>query len=131
MTEKVDRPALAAALLSVLPWASAFVGIRAVAPDLSSGSLALGRLVIGSVALGVLVALRPWQRPLPRDLVLIGTADLLWFATYNLALNTAEHSFDAGTAAMLVSQRAKIAPSWLRIRAVAPHTERPSTAYAP
>jgi drug/metabolite transporter (DMT)-like permease len=103
VTENVDRPALAAALLSVVLWASAFVGIRAVAPDLSPGSLALGRLVIGSVALGMLVALRPWQRPRLRDMVLIGAAGLLWFATYNLALNTAEHSVDAGTAAMLVS----------------------------
>lgn len=98
-----DRLALAAALLTVTLWASAFVGIRAVAPDLSPGSLALGRLVIGSLALGVLVAFRPWQSPRPRDLVLIGASGLVWLAGYNLALNAAERSVDAGTAAMLVS----------------------------
>ena len=99
----LDRPALGAALLSVVLWASAFVGIRAVASDLSPGPLALGRLMIGSLALTVLVAFRPWRRPRAADLVRVGIAGILWFAIYNLALNTAEHNVDAGTAAMLVS----------------------------
>jgi len=99
----VDRLALAAALLTVTLWASAFVGIRAVASDLSPGSLALGRLVIGSLALGVLVALRPLPRLARRDLALIIAAGVVWFAGYNLALNAAERTVDAGTASMLVS----------------------------
>lgn len=52
-----DRLALAAALVTVTLWASAFVGIRAVADDLSAGSLALGRLVVAAVALGFVVAM--------------------------------------------------------------------------
>lgn len=95
--------ALGAALVTVVLWASAFVGIRAVTDDLSPGSLALGRLAIGSLALGALVAVRGWVRPSIRDLVLIVASGLVWFAFYNLALNEAERNVDAGTAAMLVN----------------------------
>jgi drug/metabolite transporter (DMT)-like permease len=50
--QPVDRLALAAALVTVVLWASAFVGIRAAAVDLSPGSIALGRLIVGSLSLG-------------------------------------------------------------------------------
>ena len=94
--------ALGAALVTVVLWASAFVGIRAAAPELSAGSLALGRLGVGTLALGVLVATRGWVRPSNRDLALIVASGLLWFAFYNVALNEAERNLDAGTAAMLI-----------------------------
>ncbi|HET9521849.1 MAG TPA: DMT family transporter [Candidatus Limnocylindrales bacterium] len=99
----VDRLAIGAALVTVVLWASAFVGIRAAAADLSPGSLAFGRLLIGTIALGALVAVRPWQRPGARDLVLIAASGLVWFALYNVTLNEAERNVDAGTAAMLVN----------------------------
>ncbi|MHB8487711.1 MAG: hypothetical protein ACYDCS_05320 [Candidatus Dormibacteria bacterium] len=51
------RLALAAALGTVVLWASTFVGIRAAGRGLAPGSLALARLVVGTVALGVLLAL--------------------------------------------------------------------------
>jgi drug/metabolite transporter (DMT)-like permease len=93
----------AAAGVTVLLWASAFVGIRAAAEDLSAGPLTLGRLVVGAVALGALVALRgdPWppRSALPRLLA----CGLLWFGAYNVLLNAAEQRIDAGTAAMLVN----------------------------
>ena len=99
----VDGLALGAALLTVVLWASAFVGIRAVARELSPGSIALGRLAIGSIGLGILVAFRGWQRPSRRALVLIVASGVSWFAVYNLALNAAERIVDAGTASMLVN----------------------------
>ena len=99
----IDRLALGAALVTVVLWASAFVGIRAAAADLSPGSLALGRLMVGSIALGLLVAARGWQRPSGRDLAFITAFGLVWFAGYNLTLNEAERNVDAGTAAMLVN----------------------------
>jgi drug/metabolite transporter (DMT)-like permease len=99
----VDGLALGAALLTVVLWASAFVGIRAVAPELSPGSIALGRLAIGSIALGALVAFRGWRRPSRRALILIVASGVSWFAVYNLALNAAERIVDAGTASMLVN----------------------------
>lgn len=99
----IDRLALGAALVTVVLWASAFVGIRAAAEDLSPGSIALGRLTIGTLALGTLVLIRRGAMPGRRDLALIVASGLLWFALYNLALNEAERHVDAGTASMLVN----------------------------
>ena len=64
-----DRPwlPLAAALVSVTLWASAFVGIRAAGRAFSPGALALGRLTLGSLLLGGLVLTRPFTRPSRRD----------------------------------------------------------------
>ncbi len=100
---RIDRLALGAALVSVVFWASAFVGIRAAAVDLSPGALALGRLLVGSVALGAVVVIRRPRLPGRRALVPIVACGVLWFGVYNLALNTAERHVDAGTAAMLVN----------------------------
>src|SRR6266566_3310992 len=93
---------LLAALVSVVLWAAAFVGIRAAGRSFSPGALALGRLTIGSVLLGGLVLSRPILRPTKRELGLLVLAGLLWFGVYNLLLNDAERRVDAGTAAMLV-----------------------------
>jgi drug/metabolite transporter (DMT)-like permease len=102
-TVRWEGPAVAAALVTVVLWASAYVGIRAAAGDFSPGSIALARLVVGVVGLGVLVIVRPWIRPAPRDLALIIAAGVGWFAGYNIVLNEAERLVDAGTAAMLVA----------------------------
>jgi len=99
----VDWLALGAALVTVVLWASAFVGIRAAAADLSPGALAVGRLIVGSVALGVVVALRRPAWPSRRDLAWIAACGVVWFGAYNVALNAAEQLVDAGTAAMLVN----------------------------
>ena len=99
----VERLALLAALTTVVLWASAFVGIRAASVGITAGPLALGRLLVGSVALGVLVASRGFVRPSRRDLALIVACGLLWFAFYNVALNEAERNIDAGTASMLTN----------------------------
>ena len=98
-----DWLALGAALVTVVLWASAFVGIRAVAADLSPGALAVGRLLVGSLALGVVVALRRPAWPSRRDLGWIAAVGVVWFGAYNVALNAAEQLVDAGTAAMLVN----------------------------
>ena len=93
---------LAAALVSVVLWSGAFVGIRAAGRSFSPGALALGRLTIGSVLLGAIAAMRPSVRPTRRELLLLVLAGLLWFGVYNIVLNDAERRVDAGTAAMLV-----------------------------
>jgi drug/metabolite transporter (DMT)-like permease len=82
--------ALAAAIVTVVLWASAFVGIRAAGHDLGAGPLTLARLRREPL---------PPRGAWPR-LVAVG---VLWFGVYNLALNQAERSVDAGTAAMLVN----------------------------
>jgi drug/metabolite transporter (DMT)-like permease len=116
MTDRpaVDRLAIAAALTTIVLWASAFVGIRAAAIDLSPGPIALARLAIGTLALGgLLAARRAWRRPSRRDVVRIVGSGLAWFALYNVVLNTAERMVDAGTASMLVN----VGPIFLAILA--------------
>jgi drug/metabolite transporter (DMT)-like permease len=95
--------ALGAALLTVTLWASAFVGIRSAGRDFSPGALALGRLLVASVALGVFALVRREGLPSRRDLPGIALCGVLWFALYSVVLNAAEHTVDAGTAAMLVN----------------------------
>ncbi len=96
------RKAFLAALVSVVLWAAAFVGIRAAGRSFSPGPLALGRLALGSVLLGALVLSRPTVRPTRRELALLVLAGVLWFGVYQVVLNEAERRVDAGTAAMLV-----------------------------
>jgi drug/metabolite transporter (DMT)-like permease len=92
-----------AVVVTLLAWASAFVVIRGVAPHVPGGALALGRLVVGTVALGVVaVVQRGWLRPTGREWLQIVAYGVAWFGAYNVALNTAEHSLDAGTTAMIV-----------------------------
>ncbi|MGY1723700.1 DMT family transporter [Blastococcus sp. SYSU DS0533] len=98
-----DGRTLLAVVVTVLAWASAFVGIRAVGEDLSPGALALGRLLVGTLVLGLLLARRGWVRPTAGEWRLLAICGLGWFAVYNLALNAAEQHLDAGTTAMLVN----------------------------
>ncbi|PPG71282.1 EamA family transporter [Rathayibacter rathayi] len=106
----------AAIVVTVLLWASAFVGIRATTEDFGPGALTLGRIVVGSLALTVVrlvlsarrrrsaTALDPRTAvPRGRVLVLVLAWGVAWFGVYNLSLNAAERHVDAGTAALLVN----------------------------
>ncbi|TQM15861.1 DMT family transporter [Pseudonocardia kunmingensis] len=96
--------ALAAVSVTVLAWASAFVAIRAVGEVYQPGPLTLGRLLVGSLALGAgLLVTRRWVWPTRREWALVALCGLSWFTVYNIALNAAEQSVDAGTTAMLVN----------------------------
>ena len=102
-TRTPELQALAAALVTVTLWASAFIGIRSAGREMSPGALSLGRLMIGSVILGAVVMVRGASLPARRDLLRIAVCGVLWFGIYNIALNAAEQRVDAGTAAMLVN----------------------------
>lgn len=107
MSDGVNRNeslmAWGAALVTVVLWASAFVGIRAAGEDLSPGALSLARLLVGSVTLGAVVLIRRERLPARRDLPAIALCGVLWFGLYNVVLNAAERLVDAGTAAMVVN----------------------------
>ncbi|MBJ6638052.1 DMT family transporter [Streptomyces sp. DHE7-1] len=95
-------PAAAAALTVVL-WASAFVAIRSAGDAYSPGALALGRLLAGALALGVLCVVRREGLP-PRSAWRgIALSGVLWFGFYMVALNWGEQRVDAGTAALVVN----------------------------
>src|SRR5437588_303833 len=60
---RVDRKAVAAAAVTVVLWASAFVAIRSAGGHFSPGALALGRLLAGSVSYaGGVVSQKPALR---------------------------------------------------------------------
>ena len=87
--------ALAAALVTVVLWASAFVGIRSAGRFLSPEALALGRLLVSSVVLGSLAYVRREALPARGDLARIALYGLLWLGIYNVVLNEAERRVDA------------------------------------
>ncbi|HPG75515.1 MAG TPA: DMT family transporter [Rhodoglobus sp.] len=94
---------LTAIIVTILAWASAFIVIRGTGPHFTGGALALGRLAVGAVLLGIVVlAGRRWVRPTAREWLLIVIYGVAWFGAYNVALNIAEHTLDAGTTAMIV-----------------------------
>jgi drug/metabolite transporter (DMT)-like permease len=101
--DRAKTAGAAAAGVTVLLWASAFVGIRAAGEDLSAGPLTLGRLLVGAAALGAFVVLRRDARPPRAAVPRLLACGLLWFGAYNVLLNAAEQRIDAGTAAMLVN----------------------------
>jgi drug/metabolite transporter (DMT)-like permease len=98
-----DVPALAAALVTVFAWGSAFVGIRSAGHSLSPGSIALGRLLVCSLILGAVALSRRERLPAGRDLGRIALYGVLWLGVYSVSLNAAERRIDAGTAAMLIN----------------------------
>lgn len=93
---------LAAVATTLVLWASAFVVIRHLGETVSPGALSLGRLLVASVALGVLVLRRPPTWPTRSDWPLLLLCGAAWFGVYNLALNASEQRVDAGTAALIV-----------------------------
>jgi drug/metabolite transporter (DMT)-like permease len=95
--------AVAAAAVTVIFWASAFVSIRSAGGAYSPGALALGRLATAAVLLGAFALIRrvgwPDRRAWPGILV----SGLLWFGGYMVFLNWGERLVDAGTAALIVN----------------------------
>lgn len=95
---------LGAIVFTLLAWASAFVVIRGVAPHVPGGALALGRLGVGTIALGIIALVQHrWLAPSRREWIQIIVYGVAWFGAYNVTLNLAEHSLDAGTTAMIVN----------------------------
>jgi drug/metabolite transporter (DMT)-like permease len=96
-------PALAAAGVTVVLWASAFVSIRSAGSAYSPGALALGRLLAGTLVLGTISVIRRQGLPSRAAWPGIVTSGLLWFGGYMVILNWGEREVDAGTAAMVVN----------------------------
>jgi len=89
--------------VTVVLWASAFVAIRSAGGHFAPGALALGRLLVASLALGVVWLLSGGGWPPRAAWPGILGSGLLWFGLYMLTLNWGERDVDAGTAAMLVN----------------------------
>ncbi|HET6625537.1 MAG TPA: DMT family transporter [Nocardioidaceae bacterium] len=113
---------LAAIAITLSFWASAFVAIRHLGEEVSPGALSLGRLLVGSLTLGVFLLARPRRWPGRRDWPGLVVCGVLWFGIYNLTLNEGERRVDAGTAAMLI----QVAPILIAILATVFLRERPT-----
>ncbi|MFD3910223.1 DMT family transporter [Streptomyces sp. NPDC058603] len=94
---------VAAAAVTVVLWASAFVSIRSAGAAYSPGALALGRLLAGAVVLGAVWLVRREGPPPRAAWPGIAVSGLLWFGVYMVVLNWGEQEVDAGTAAMVVN----------------------------
>jgi drug/metabolite transporter (DMT)-like permease len=102
-SRRTDLLAAGAATVTVLLWASAFVSIRSAGEAYSPGALALGRLLSGALALGVICLIRRERLP-PREAWRgIAISGVLWFGFYMVVLNWGEQQVDAGTAALVVN----------------------------
>src|SRR5262249_18514529 len=94
---------LAAAVLTMILWASAFVAIRSVGAHYHPGAMALGRLVVGALALTVVLLRRRVRVPRGRPLLLVLAYGALWFGCYAIFINSAERDLDAGTTALIIN----------------------------
>src|SRR6185437_6369261 len=72
-----DLAAFGAALVTVVFWASAFVGIRSAGKTFAPGALSLGRLVVAATVLATVLAVRGERLPRRAELRAVGWPLLL------------------------------------------------------
>lgn len=94
-----------ALLITIILWASAFVGIRAGLKGYSPGGLAAVRFVIAAICLSCMCLYLPQrQRIAWRDKGLMLLLGAFGLGCYNIALNYGELSVSAGIASFIISQ---------------------------
>lgn len=97
------RRAAAAAAVTVLLWAGAFVAIRPLVPVLGPDGLAGARLLLASAGLALAAPLLRVGLPRRADLPRLAGCGLTGMAAYQLLLNTGERTVQAGVAGLLVN----------------------------
>ncbi|MFD3524075.1 DMT family transporter [Streptomyces sp. NPDC058653] len=102
-TGRAQPLALAAAGVTVVLWASAFVSIRSAGEAYAPGALALGRLLTGALVLVAILLIRREGLPARAAWPGIVVSGLLWFGGYSVVLNWGEQLVDAGTASLVVN----------------------------
>lgn len=95
--------ALAATLLTLLPWASAFAAIRAGLHDYSPGHLTLLRFLVASLVLVVYALYIKMPLPERRDWPFIFLMGFLGISLYHTLLNYGQVVVPAGPAALLIA----------------------------
>ncbi|MDF8264888.1 DMT family transporter [Luteipulveratus flavus] len=104
-TPRSTTPAVLAAGVTIVLWASSFVVIRSAGAHLAAGPMALLRVLVAALVLTPLVLRRRTRPLLPRGRALgrVVAYGVMWFAADNVVLTIAERHVDAGTAALLVN----------------------------
>ncbi|WP_063628892.1 DMT family transporter [Amycolatopsis taiwanensis] len=105
LTTRASGKTVAAVVIAVLAWASAFVVIRDVGHAISPAPMTLLRLAVAGVALTVPVVARHRGavRLSRKSLLLVVIYAVVWLVAYTIAINAAEQHVDAGTTALLVN----------------------------
>lgn len=98
-----SKRGLAAALATVLLWASAFPTIRVGLVDFDPVPLAALRFAIASVPMLVWLAIRRPAMPAGRHLALFALCGAIGIALYNVALNSGQRTVSAGAASFIVN----------------------------
>lgn len=119
-TSGLDWRTIAAGLLTVTLFASAFVGIRISLESYSPQSVALLRYLTASLlliffAIAGMIPLPQW-----RDIPGLAFCGLMGFTIYNIALNKGEISVPAGTASLVIAS----APIFVALLAAIFHKEQ-------
>lgn len=101
--KKYPGATLPAILVTILFWASAFVGIRYAVREYSPEAVACGRFIVASIALGFIAFAKKNRLPEPADVPLILLNGFLGITLYMWLLNWGSRSIPAGTASFIVS----------------------------
>ncbi|MFN4232190.1 MULTISPECIES: DMT family transporter [Thermus] len=99
----MEPRALAAALLTILFWASAFAGIRAGLQGLGPGHLVLLRFLVASALLLLYARLQGLPPPRREDLPRLFLLGFLGITVYHTALVYGELTVSAGAASLLIA----------------------------
>lgn len=102
MRERLDAASLAALSVTLVLWASAFVGIRAALTAYSPGHLALLRFLAASAAVACYALATRMRLPEVRDLPMIVLQGFIGYFVYHVALNTGEQTVSAASASFLI-----------------------------
>ena len=100
---KGDVHALAAMVVVLVFWASAFAAIRVAVASYAPGQAALLRFLVSSAILAAYAVAVRQPLPQPRDLPLIALAGFVGMTGYHVTLNYGEVYVPAGTASLLVA----------------------------
>lgn len=120
MSERFDGRTLAAIMVALLTWSSAYAAIAYTLPYFSPGEVALARLGFGAVCFVVLAKVTHVALPARRDWPQVALLGVTGLTVYHLCLNYAETRIASGTAAILIAlvpaATAAISALWVRER---------------
>jgi drug/metabolite transporter (DMT)-like permease len=121
---RARRRGLAAAGITVVCWASAFVAIRVAVRSFTPAEVAWLRFCAAAAVLGLIALLTRMPLPRARDLPALAALGLVGHALYNLALAWGQARVPAASASFIVSS----APIWMLVLAAGLGQERPRAA---
>ncbi|MCF6765407.1 DMT family transporter [Thiotrichales bacterium 19S3-7] len=100
-----NTKAILALLITIILWASAFVGIRFAVTSYSAGGLALLRYIVAAIVIFIpFMRLKNKQKPNIKDLLYFLLLGLMGFTLYNIFLNYGEKTTSASVANFIIAQ---------------------------